>query len=168
MLSALGRAPRAHMRTTCTATPAAARTQPTLQKNTHLFHAILLEISAQPKGPTLIVGDVNADIESIPILRNLIEAGLFIDVGAHADAFGQVPNQPTCVARNSTQPSRRDFVFSSPDLFPAFMQNQVVHADTTPVHATPLFQLKWEQLPHNTLLASKPASLGERLNQFIE
>ena len=110
-------------------------------KTNQLLRAILLEIEAPPKGPTLIVGDVNADIDSTPVLQNVVEAGLFIDVGAHADVFGQIPNQPTCMARNATKPTRRDFVFSSPDLFPALMQFQVVHADTTPVHATFIFRL---------------------------
>ena len=38
---------------------------------------------------------------------------------------------------------------------------------TTAVHATILFQLKWEVLPRTSLVASKPASLGERLCSFI-
>ena len=156
------------MFTACTAILAAAKNPAHAAKTNQLFHAIQLEISAQPKGPTLIVGDVNADIDCIPVLHNLVTAGHFIDVGAHADAFGQAPNQPTCMARNSTKPTRRDFVFSSPDLFPAFKQFQVVRADVTPVHATILFQLKWDLLPHSTLVAHKPASLGERLYQHID
>ena len=72
------------------------------------------------------------------------------------------------MARNATKPTRRDFVFSSPDLFPAFLQFQVGHADTTPVHATILFQLKWEVLSRTSLVASKPASLGERLSSYID
>ena len=114
------------------------------------------------------MGDVNADIDCILVLRELIDARHFVDVGAHADVFGQPLNQPTCVDRKSKTPSRRGFAFSSPDLFPAFRQFQVVRADSSPAHANILFQPNWKQLPHTTLIVTKPASLGQRLSQFID
>ena len=72
------------------------------------FLAIRDEISVQPKGPVLIAGDFNADVQDLPTLQTFIQDMHYVDIGAVADTFGGKVAEPTCLAANSDAPTRRD------------------------------------------------------------
>ena len=75
----------------------------------------------QPKGPVLIAGDFNADVQDLPTLQTFIQDMHYVDIGAVADTFGGKVAEPTCLAANSDAPTRRDFMIVSEDLFPAVL-----------------------------------------------
>eukprot|EP00973_Karenia_brevis_P036340 5010409-Karenia_brevis.AAC.1 len=68
---------------------------------------VLDELKTQPTGHRVIAGDLNADIDDIPSLKDVFEDGSFIDVGA-SPCFSTQANIPTCYPPNHIQPSRRD------------------------------------------------------------
>ena len=78
-----------------------------------IFRAIKDEIAVQPKGPVLIAGDFNADVQDLPTLQTLIHDMHYVDIGAVADTLGGQVAEPTCLAANSDAPTRRDFMIVS-------------------------------------------------------
>ena len=96
----------------------------------------------------------------------------YVDIGAVADTFGGKIAEPTCLAVNSDDPTRRDYPFVSDDLFPAVLKFKVVHDDEVPVHATLCVQLDFKAMPHMRREAHKPGSLydalGEGCRTFLE
>ena len=79
--------------------------------------AILADLEAQPPGPALIVGDFNADMSSLASMSGALERGVLLDVGYHANRWGQPAAEPTCRAPGAAQPTRRDYVIANPDAF---------------------------------------------------
>ena len=55
-----------------------------------ILAAVLDDMTLQPKGPKLIVGDFNASIETLTPLAHAIEQGTMHDVGANASKYGGV------------------------------------------------------------------------------
>ena len=51
-------------------------------KTNLLMQAILKEKDMQPSGPTIILGDLNADPENIYTTREMLNTGMWTDVGA--------------------------------------------------------------------------------------
>ena len=53
-----------------------------------ILEAVREEAKAETQGPTLLMGDVNADPSKLQNLRELVEKEGWIDVGLHADWWG--------------------------------------------------------------------------------
>jgi len=103
-----------------------------------IIKAIRCEQSAQPSGPTVILGDTNADPEDLPVLQKLLSAHLWIDVGAHASWWGGFDAQPTCITANSGQATRRDYIFCDNSFFPLYHPVSSGIAQWTPHPLLPL------------------------------
>eukprot|EP00973_Karenia_brevis_P037099 5114581-Karenia_brevis.AAC.1 len=52
-----------------------------------IFDAIAAELEALPKAQVIICGDLNGDSHRFPTPHNLLEAGQFVDLGAHPEIF---------------------------------------------------------------------------------
>ncbi len=60
-----------------------------------LIGVIRNEIFLQPKALVCMTGDVNRDTDAFPNLIEMIEEENWTDIGAHADKWGGVCNEPT-------------------------------------------------------------------------
>ena len=62
-----------------------------------LTRAIDAEIKAQPKGPTMIVGDFNIDVKKLQSFADLLPDEHWMDLGANAHLWNQPSNEHTCL-----------------------------------------------------------------------
>ena len=83
-----------------------------------IFSAICEELNANNRTHVMIVGDFNCCIERLPHLVEICERFHFTDTGAVAARWGGVDAEITCVAPNSADGSRNDYIFLSPELVP--------------------------------------------------
>ena len=51
-----------------------------------------------------------------------------MDLGAHARIWGKTDNEHTCVAPNTNQPTRRDYVFVNQEALQLIQDFEVVHS----------------------------------------
>ena len=113
-----------------------------LQRSSDLLSAIMDEWDSLPPGPKMLLGDFNCELEDLTDITRRLQEGSMIDLGAHAHLFGRPSCQPTCAAHNSAQPTRRDYVLASPDLFPLVQDVQVLDRGEVPVHSPIMVKLK--------------------------
>lgn len=73
------------------------------------------EIDQEQHLPTLIMGDINASLDKLHNLNELVDEEGCIDVGLHADWWGGDPEETTCESRPGRTPSRIDVIFASPE-----------------------------------------------------
>eukprot|EP00973_Karenia_brevis_P079790 11072025-Karenia_brevis.AAC.1 len=73
-----------------------------------MLRIVFDELQTQPKGPIVILGDLNAEPQDIPTLQAHLDQGDFVDLGAHPN-FNKGTVANTCYAPNSTGPTRRDY-----------------------------------------------------------
>ena len=66
--------------------------------DTILSH-VFADINLQDKGPKIICGDFNCDIDKLPSLVDALQDGGWYDLGAMASAWGGLDNDTTCEAR---------------------------------------------------------------------
>eukprot|EP00973_Karenia_brevis_P089777 12399424-Karenia_brevis.AAC.1 len=117
------------------------------------------EINAQPKMPVIICGDLIGDLANFPYLEHLVQNGTLVDVGASKINDDTIPNLHTCKPHNSNNTFRRDYIFTTPDLFSLITRFWVTWDDMIPVHAILGIEI---QLPGEHLMKSvlkKPTSI---------
>ena len=83
------------------------------QTTNAIIDAILDDIKLQPKGPKVVVGDLNASVVSLPLLQECVLKGELIDIGAIASDFGGTNCECTCRANTKSRETRRDYVFAN-------------------------------------------------------
>ncbi len=96
------------------------------------MQATFLEAQQHPDGPTLIAIDLNADTADIPTLSDALDSHTWIDVGAHASAWGRPSSDYTCIAPNTLAPTSRDYIFANPQAFDLVRDFYVDHTDLIP------------------------------------
>ena len=82
-----------------------------------ILQATFLEAKQHPDGPAIIAIDLNADTADIPTLSDALDSHTWIDVGAHAAAWGRPSSDFTCIAPNTLAPTRRDYIFANRQAF---------------------------------------------------
>ena len=124
-----------------------------------LLRAILDEVQAQPKAPTLIVGDLNGDVEDFPIFAAAVKDGIFCDLGASAHVWNRPTADFTCTAAGTNNSTRRDFVFANNICFPMVSDFNVHHTDDFLVHDVLQIALRPNRLPKHFTFMVKPISM---------
>ena len=84
--------------------------------------------------PIMIVGDLNADVEDLLLLYDLVKEHRWRDFGASANIWGGEAKQPTCFALNSSEATRRDYMIVSPLWFKSVAGFEVTPCDSFSVH----------------------------------
>ena len=100
-----------------------------------MLRAVFQDNEQQAKGPCLIVGDLNADPVHIESLDEHIKDGTWLDVGDHADKWGSLKGDYTCIAKNCKTPTRRDYVFANREAYQLIEGFVVDHEAGLDVHA---------------------------------
>ena len=112
-----------------------------------LVQAITDEVDARPIGASFLVGDVNADLPDIAAMRHLLSDRHWTDLGGCADQWQQPPNHPTCICKQSNEPTRRDYILASPVGLQMVKHFQVSFGDMCPTHATLIMHLELKAPP---------------------
>ena len=71
------------------------------RRTSSILDAIMSDMQMQPPGPMLIMGDLNGDPATFPILTQQQEQGNLLDVGEQAQQWGQPKAAYTCKANNT-------------------------------------------------------------------
>ena len=80
-----------------------------------ILDAVVDRVLAQASGPRFVAGDWNLEIHELPQARRLLDRGFVEIQDLRAARFGIAPE---CTCKNAT---RKDFVWISPELQPAFV-----------------------------------------------
>ena len=84
------------------------------QKQAAATNALLIiaheELDAQPKGPKLLAGDLNADPSNLPFLQTMCQTDGWTDVGEKSHMWGGLSCEHTCLGHNAKQPTRNGFL----------------------------------------------------------
>ena len=106
-----------------------------------MVEAIFAEIDHLGNPPFILVGDLNANTDDIPAIEIALQSGRLMDIGQHAERFGQPAAEPTCFVTPVSDGTRRDYVLASPELFACFTEFRVDRIVEVPVHAVLHFRL---------------------------
>ena len=104
------------------------------ERTAELFAAIFVELSEQPRTPTVLAGDFNGDLAKIPELHAMISEGNFTDLGSIQALTGQSTQLPTCRAHGSKTWTTRDFVVVSTDFLPWIKSIEVITTEEFDTH----------------------------------
>jgi hypothetical protein len=137
-------------------------------KTNLIFEAICQERKAQPRGPTCICGDLNAECQDIPLLQTLLDNEGWVDLGAKAQIWGQPPGEHTCITSNAKLPTRRDYVFVDPDLFPMITNFTIDHDMIYPTHSTIRFRVSSRMVNHQKSILQRPLPLHDLLENHFQ
>ena len=83
--------------------------------NEAIIAAIRADNEQEQHLATIIMGDINANPESLHNIKELVDEEGWIDVGLHADWWGGNPEETTCESRPGAKPSRIDVIIASPE-----------------------------------------------------
>lgn len=95
-----------------------------IQEETAAYHGFLSMISA----------DVNATIEDLPTLDQMISSKNWTDCGANSEWWGGTNHQYTCKANKISKESRIDLMLVNAPLLPAVRGFQIDYCDEFPAH----------------------------------
>ena len=69
----------------------------------HIIGSIMEELETQPGIPTIIIGDLNAEPQDIPIVAEMLEQDGWVDCGHKANLWGGEVDQGTCMGPNANK-----------------------------------------------------------------
>ena len=131
-----------------------------------MINAIIEEIQLQPRGPACIVGDLNGNPSDFKAIQGLLQYSGWTDIGARADIWGKPISEYTCVAPNTTAPTRRDYVFANPDLMPLIADFRVQHQHEFPVHSFLQLTFQVTSESRQSTQAYKPKSFTKYIDDY--
>ena len=83
----------------------------TADRSNDIIEAIIDDIKCQPRGPVLILGDLDASIHRPDCLNQGIKDKRLTDVAAQADKWGNAQFDYTCNAHSANNNRRVDYIF---------------------------------------------------------
>ena len=117
------------------------------------------ELDAQPKGPKLVVGDLNADPGNLPFLQTMCQVDGWTDLGEQAQIWGGTPSEYTCLGHNAKNPTRNDYMIANPDCLPLVKGFRVLHQEGLQVHSVLQVKLEAAQVVTAYQEPKKPKSI---------
>ena len=140
------------------------------QKTDYIMAAVQEEMEMKDmKGARIyLCGDINADVEDIPVMHDLVSNQGWQDLGERAAIWGRQPCEPTCKAPNAMQENRRDYILSNPEGFPKVLDYQVIRCDNFSVHQPIQMKLRVKDLKVEKDILYKPLDAKERFDEKIE
>ena len=127
------------------------------------------EMEAQPKGPKVIAGDLNADPTNLPHLQDMVNDQGWTDLGAKANLWGGIPEEHTCLGHNAKDSTRNDYALANSHCLPLVKGLRVLHHECFLVHSVLQFKLEGSTVVTAYQAPKKPKSLYELLrNKCLE
>ena len=75
-----------------------------------LLATVVNEFDSQEVGPTMIVGDLNGDLERLPMIQHLLNDKGWVDLGSQDQLCMGTPSEATCNSNATCKDSRGDFI----------------------------------------------------------
>ena len=107
-----------------------------------LIDAIAQEKAKRPYMATIIVGDFNAEPDSLMSIKELIAEEQWTDVGRHASRWGGEDAQPTCKTNPRAKATRIDGVVANKAALVWIEGYGVKKDDMIPTHSVVMLRLK--------------------------
>ena len=137
-------------------------------KTNKLFQAARAEFDCLPQHPKILVGDINATVEQLPDMKEMLQEG-WTDVGHNASWWGGDADLPTCQAPNNVSSStRRDYIIARPALLARIAGYHVVWSEVYTVHATLQLLIHLDDEPLKVTRNNVPQSLDVAIRQDIK
>ena len=127
------------------------------QKTDIMVAALVCELEEVAKDQVCIIGDLNADLEDIPMALDLVENEGWKDMGANAENWGGVKDEPTCMAPNSKKATRRDYILVNQKMFQNVQAFQVEHTDSFATHQPIMAKVRMGDLSITKKVIEKPS-----------
>ena len=121
------------------------------------------ELDAQPKGPKLIAGDLNADPSNLPFLQTMCQTDGWTDLGDKAHMWGGTSGEHTCLGHNAKQPTRNDYMIVNETCLPMVKGFRVLHQEGFLVHSVVQIKLDAAQVVTAYEEPKKPKSIYDLL-----
>ena len=121
----------------------------------------------QEVGPKMIVGDLNGDLESLPIIQHLINDRGWVDLGSQEQLCGGTAEEPTCNVNAKCKESRRDFILVNDMLFDAAAGYRVSKEDLFPTHRPIHVSLDLAKLKVEKRTLRKPMSAADAFEEKV-
>ena len=88
------------------------------QKTDRIIQAALRDRELTGMAPSVIAGDLNAEVHDLPAVHNALQVAGWVDAAAHPCATKGRDGTPlgTCQANGSIKWNRRDYLLLTPDL----------------------------------------------------
>ena len=128
-----------------------------------LIQVVHGELDAQPKGPKIMAGDLNADVPNLPFLQTMIQNDGWTDVGAQAQMWGGTPNEHTCLGHNAKETTRNDYMVVNDSCLPLVEGVRVLHQEGFLVHSVVQVKLKAAMVVTAYEEPKKPKSIYDLL-----
>ena len=138
------------------------------EKTDDLCKIMLEELRQHPRGPILIMGDLNAEIEDLPVMRDLLDSGAWTDIGADAHIWGQPRCETTCQVHAAARATRRDYMIANELLLPAIEAFRVHRSDEFPTHAPLQLRVATQKLGYWTRRLRKPENAADAIRDHID
>ena len=132
-----------------------------------LLAIIANEFDMQEVGPKMIVGDLNGDLESLPIIQHLINDRGWVDLGSQEQLCGGTAEEPTCNVNAKCKESRRDFILVNDMLFDAAAGYRVSKEDLFPTHRPIQVSLDLAKLKVEKRTLRKPMSAADAFEEKV-
>ena len=100
-----------------------------------ILQAIKEEIDSEIHRPTIILGDFNAEPDTLKTAKKWIEDEQWIDVGKNASWWKGQDSTPTCQTRPQAKPTRIDGALANRAAIPWIRGFEVVKDEMLPTHA---------------------------------
>ena len=134
----------------------------------HLIGVIRDELEEHPNIPTLIVGDLNAEPEDVPIVQEMLQEEGWTDCAGQAGIWGRTGGQGTCTAPNSKRTTRRDYIFACPVALPMIAGCEVHKTDEFAVHQPLRIYMQMGTKQVRKQRYRKTASAKEKFEERLE
>ena len=114
------------------------------QKKTDDLMCIILMEAARYGGVNyMIVGDINADLDRIPMIQQAMGEGEMIDVGAVANIWGRPTDEPTARVSHMTRATRIDYLLIATPMLQKVKDFAVDQRDLFPTHKPIYTTMEW-------------------------
>ena len=100
-----------------------------------ILNAIKEELASEIHRPTLILGDFNAEPDSLKAAKDLIENDQWVDIGKNAAWWDGESGTPTCQTRPQAKATRIDGILANRAAIPWIRSFEVVKDDMIPTHS---------------------------------
>ena len=122
---------------------------------------VRMQFEKMPKGPKMICGDLNGNLEAFPSVTELIKEEGWTDIGDDDALCSGRPGQFTCHANADVKESRIDYFITNAYLTPAVRAFRIDDDSDYPTHRPAIIDICTKELQITTRQLQKPTNFAE-------
>ena len=151
-----------------TAGPGGGKGTKEAERTDDLIAIIRMQLQELPEGPKMICGDVNAKVEDLPTLHDMIRKEGWTDAGNDGRMCKGNPGQPTCHANATAKESRIDLFVTNEYLTPAVTSFHIDHSAKYPTHKPIRLRIATSKLTTVTNQLRKPTNFATLFQEKLD